>query len=179
MASDDLTGRVPDAGELADRLAILDVLGRHSRGVDRADAAVLKSAYWPDATVAYGRFNGPAHDFCEHLPTAIRHYARTHHCISNTVVETRGDEARVETYVTAYHLTAGGDGGEARDMTYYGRYLDRFERRDGYWKIRHRQVVMDWHRDEPAAVDFDDPRFEGLGRGGRHPEDPVYALLAD
>jgi hypothetical protein len=41
------TGQISDAKTLADRLVIYDVLVRHSRGVDRGDAAVLKSAYWP------------------------------------------------------------------------------------------------------------------------------------
>ena len=60
---------------MADRLAIMDVLAKHSRGVDRADAEVLKSAYWPDAEVAYGGFNGLAHEFCDYLPDAIKRYA--------------------------------------------------------------------------------------------------------
>ena len=179
MVTEDRTGRIPDAGEVADQLAIQDVLHRHCRGVDRADAGVLKSAYWPDATVAYGRFNGSAHEFCEHLPDAIRHYAHTHHSVSNVVIERDGDQAKVESYVTARHHSAAVGDAPARDMMYYGRYLDRFERRADRWKIAHRQVVMDWHRDEAAAVDFDDPRFDGLARGARHPEDPLDALLAD
>jgi hypothetical protein len=48
------TGQIPNPAAIADRLAIYDVLVRHSRGVDRGDAAVLTSAYWPDAEVAYG-----------------------------------------------------------------------------------------------------------------------------
>ena len=39
------TGQVPSAVEVADRLAIQDVLAHHSRGVDRADSEILKSAY--------------------------------------------------------------------------------------------------------------------------------------
>ena len=63
------TGHIPSLEELANRLAIQDVLNKHSRGVDRADADMLKSAYWPEAEVAYGGFDGPAHTFCEALPT--------------------------------------------------------------------------------------------------------------
>ena len=42
------TGQVPNAAEVADRFAIMDVLNMHSRGVDRASAEILKSAYWPN-----------------------------------------------------------------------------------------------------------------------------------
>ena len=92
MAQD--KGRIPDLTELANRLAIFEVLAQHSRGVDRADEAILQSAYWPDAEVNYGGFNGNAHEFCKMLPTAIRGYARTHHAISNINIAFNGDDAR-------------------------------------------------------------------------------------
>ena len=126
------TGRIPDLAEAADRLAIYDVLVQHSRGVDRADGAILKSAYWPDAEVAYGGFNGNAFKFCEMLPRAIRGFARTYHAISNIGIAIQGSEARVETYVTARHYTTGADGADS-EMTFFGRYLDRMERRGQVW----------------------------------------------
>ena len=100
------TGQVPNPAAVADRLAIYDVLVQHSRGVDRADASFLKSAYWPDAEVAYGGFNGNAHAFCEMLPRAIRAFQWTHHTITNVAIDIDGPDARVETYVTARHYTA-------------------------------------------------------------------------
>jgi len=56
------TVQIPDVKALADHLAIYDVLVRHRRGVDRGDSGILKSTYWPDAEVAYGAFDGSAHD---------------------------------------------------------------------------------------------------------------------
>jgi len=170
------TGKVPNLSELADRLAIQDVLAKHSRGVDRADEAILKSAYWPDATVAYGGFNGPAHQFCERLPGAIKRYAGTQHTISNFAIDLRGEEARVETYVTAYHYLASADSQDT-EMTYLGRYLDRMERRGDVWKITHRQVVMDWNQNANATAVLKGPPFDGLARGDRYPEDPLYEHL--
>ena len=171
------TGKVPTLAELADRLAIQDVLAKHSRGVDRAEEATLRSAYWPDATVAYGGFNGRAHEFCAGLPAGIRRYAATQHTITNVSIDLRGGEARVETYVTAYHYLADAEGGDT-EMTYLGRYLDRMEKRGDVWKISHRQVVMDWNRNAGASAILEGPPFDGLARGGRHPEDPLYEHLA-
>jgi hypothetical protein len=171
------TGRVPASSEVADRLAILDVLAKHCRGVDRANETVLKSCYWPDAEVAYGGFNGNAHQFCAMLPTAIRAYARTQHSISNTAFEFVGDVALVETYVTAYHYRAV-DGGPDVEMTYLGRYLDRLQKRDDVWKILHRQVVMDWNQNTTATAILEGPPFDGLARGERHPDDPLDRMLA-
>lgn len=171
-------GQVPDAEQLADRLAIAEVLAMHCRGVDRADEAALKVAYWPEATVAYGGFNGNAHEFCAMLPTGIKAYAQTQHSITNTLIDLRGNTAKVESYVTAYHYRAGA--GEAdTEMTYLGRYLDRFEKRGALWKMMHRQVVMDWNQNTSATAILSGPPFEGLARGSRHPEDVVYQMLAE
>lgn len=178
------TGAVPSAAEVADRLAIAEVLAVHSRGVDRADEAALKSAYWADAEVAYGGYNGDAHGFCEILPTAIKRYARTAHKISNTCIEFRGaeerNEARVETYVTAYHYLSSDAEGAAdvdTEMTYIGRYLDTMEKRNNVWKIRFRRVLMDWNQNTNASAIMQGPTFDGLARGTRWPEDPLYELL--
>lgn len=173
---DDDTGRVPDAAEVADRLAIQEVLAVHSRGVDRADAAILETAYWPDATVAYGAFNGNAHEFCALLPRAICAYEGTQHAIGNVCIALRGRRAAVETYVTARHYQRG-TYGEDTEMTFLGRYLDTMERRGDVWKILHRQVVMDWNGNAPASVTLEGPPFDGLARGSRHPDDPLYRLL--
>ena len=170
------TGRIPDATEVADRLAILDVLAQHSRGVDRADEAILKSAYWPDAEVAYGGFNGNAHEFCAMLPAAIRRFARTHHVISNVSIAFSGADARVETYVTAHHYAADPKSVD-REMTFFGRYLDRMQRRGQYWRILRRQVVMDWNQNMNASAVLQGPPFDGLARGERFPEDPLVAHL--
>ena len=170
------TGRVPDAAEVAHRLAIFDVLAQHSRGVDRADEAILKSAYWPDATVEYGGFNGNAHEFCAMLPRSIRHFARTHHAISNTAIAIDGAVARVETYVVANHYLAG-TGGADTEMAFYGRYLDRMECREQVWKILHRRVVMDWNQNVAATAVLAGPPFAGLARGDRAPADPLYEHL--
>jgi len=187
-------GRVPSPAELADRAAIYAVLVAHCRGVDRADERALKSAYWSDATVEYGGFNGNAHAFCEFLPGAIRFYAYTHHAIGNVAIDIRGNAARVETYVTAAHYRRSSStdsvagrppprtaptavpGGDT-EMVFYGRYLDRFERRGDVWKIVHRRVVMDWNRHTAAAMVESGPPVDGLARGGRHPADPLYEHL--
>lgn len=170
------TGKVPTLEEVADRLAIMDVLNMHSRGVDRADAEILKSAYWPDADVDYGAYKGPAHPWCEGLPQAIEHYAGTQHKISNIAIEFDGSEARVETYVTAYHYRAEPDGDDT-EMTYIGRYFDHLEKREDIWKIKFRKICMDWHQNALATHDDDNPGLNQITRGARAPEDPLFAFL--
>ena len=168
------TGAIPSVEVIANRLAIHDVLTKHSRGVDRADASLLKSAYWPDAEVAYGGFNGPAHQFCEALPTGIKKYAATQHRVTNISIDFNGDDAVVESYVTAYHYSAN-DTADT-EMTYIGRYIDHLQRREDIWKIQFRRVVMDWNQNAEATAILSGPPFEGLARGARAPEDPLYDM---
>ncbi|MEM9621865.1 MAG: nuclear transport factor 2 family protein [Pseudomonadota bacterium] len=171
------TGAIPSAAEMADRLAIQDVLYKHSRGVDRADAELLKSAYWPDAEVAYGGFNGPAHQFCEALPNGIRAYAATQHRVTNISIDLHADNAVVESYVTAYHYRSASEQDAAdTEMTYIGRYIDHMQKRNNVWKMLFRRVVMDWNQNVDATAILTGPPFEGLARGARAPDDPLYAM---
>lgn len=175
-----IPGTLPDLTELAHRSAISEILALHSRGVDRAVEADLKACYWPDATVAYGGFNGNAHEFCAMLPQAIQGFARTQHVVSNTLIQF-GDAAQraaVESCVTAYHYRSV-DGGDDQEMIFIGRYLDRFERRDQLWRIAHRQVLMDWNINQNASAIHSGPPFEGLVVGDRAPDDPLYRMLAE
>ncbi len=169
------TGTVPTNEQIADHLAIQDVLFKHSRGVDRADADLLKSAYWPDAEVAYGSFNGPAHEFCEALPAAIRRYAATQHRVTNISIDFHGNDAVVESYVTAYHYFADSQHPDT-EMTYIGRYVDHMQKRGGVWKMKFRRVVMDWNQNTQATAELNGPPFNGLARGDRAPDDPLYAM---
>jgi len=170
------TGAVPSVEEVADRLAISEVVAMHTRGVDRASAKLLKSCYWEDAEVDYGGYKGPAHAFCDMLPEAIKRYANTQHHLGNTLAEIDGDNAIVETYVTAYHYLAVEQEPDT-EMTYIGRYIDRMQKRDGVWKITFRQVVMTWHQNALATADEErNPSLQALARAGRHPDDPLFKI---
>ena len=137
------TGQIASTDELAQRMAISEVIYSHSRGLDRLDADCLKAAYWPEAEVDYGNFVGNAHQFADLVVVALADgYEMTRHSLANTLIQLSGDTARVESYVTAGHLLQGG----REEMVFFGRYRDRLERRGKRWKLIHRRVVMDWSR---------------------------------
>jgi hypothetical protein len=168
------TGRVPGAAEVADRLAVLEVLGAHSRGLDRQDVATLTSCYWPEAEVDYGAFKGSAHTFAELVvPILGEQYELTRHGIGNTLFRFSGDEVRTETYVHATHL----EPGATEEILVYGRYLDHMVRRDGCWKILHRTVMIEWSNRLPVQDEREGEAFRDLTRGEHHPLDPLYGFL--
>jgi hypothetical protein len=127
--------------ELKDREEIRDCLARYCRGVDRFDRELVLSAYHPDALDEHGKFVGHREDFAE---WAIGQHADAHlshqHCILNHSCELSEDTAHTETYFlfvamnrTGKPVTMGG-----------GRYVDRFEKRNGKWAIADRVCLRDW-----------------------------------
>lgn len=160
-----------DVQELADRADITRLLGLYCRGVDRVDEATLRSIYHDDAIEdrGSGLFIGPAQEWVGWTLGLLPAFAATHHAIQNVLIDVEGDTAYGETYFTAYHRfadpDASGSEGEVTskevtwpeggtEMVLAGRYLDRFERRDGVWKIAYRKMVCDWCRTQPAADDW-------------------------
>lgn len=155
---------------MLDKLAIHEVLMRYCRAVDRCDEELLRSVYHPDATDNHGPFNGTAADFIPWVMDLLRRrYRSTTHAICNELIELEGDVARTEAYFFAFHRYER-DGGEY-DWTVAGRYVDRFERRSGLWRIAHRLAVMDWDRVDLVSGKRPPPPVVGL----RSRQDPVYA----
>lgn len=171
----DMSDMPQEVRDAVDREAIRCVLHRYSHGVDRADLETLKSVYWPDGTDDHGTFNGNAWEFAEYLIPAISKMEMTLHTVSNINIELDGDKAKVEAYCVAYHRLGGEDG--KTEMVVGGRYLDRFEKRDGEWRIAYRLYCMDWNRNVPSTDGGDEGIYAGLQtRGARFPNDPWNSL---
>ena len=168
------TSQYPLDDRVDDRLAIDDVLKRHCRGLDRNLPGQLKDCYWPEADVDYGNFKGPAHSFAELVGAALSEtYELTRHAISNSLIEFDGEQARVESYVQAGHLFPGG----SQQMRFEGRYLDLLEKRDGQWRMLHRQVVMDWSQTSTLDDERESEAFAALAKGSSDGSDPLHAFL--
>lgn len=162
---------------LWDHLQIEKQLATYCRAIDRCDTALLKTVYWPDALEEHGIFNGKAWDFAEFIGPMLKGLRLTMHSISNTLIELDGDSAAVETYVVAYHLADNPDGSQT-DLIVGGRYLDRFERRSGEWRIAKRTFVHDWNQNQKATVEWEAGWYGQLNVRGRNDrEDPSYALF--
>lgn len=164
--------------DLLDREAIRDCLHRYCRGIDRMDEACLRSVYWPDGTDRHGPYQGSASGFVEWALDKLKDAPRGVHMLSNILIDLRGDVAGVESYFHALQADTDGQG-QPRESMLVGRYIDRFEKRGGEWRIARRTVVYDWIRQQPMSADSDAQRF-GVRQpnGGRQPQDPLYEMLA-
>ena len=159
---------------LYDHLQIENLLKKYCRGIDRCDKDLLKSVYWPDAFEDHGMFVGKAWEFADYIIPLLSGMKVTMHQISNTLIELDGDKAVAETCVQAYHLADNPDGSQT-DLIVGGRYLDRFERRAGEWRIANRVFVLDWNQNLPATCVWDSGLMATLKTRGRHDRlDPSY-----
>jgi hypothetical protein len=135
--------------ELIDRQEILDCLLRYCRGVDRFDRELVLSAYHPDAIDDHGAFVGKPSAFVDWAFGYHReHQVSHHHMIFNTSIELDGDVAHTETYWQFF-----GENRVKPNILAIGRYIDRFERRDGRWAIAARVCVSECvNRIEEAVI---------------------------
>jgi hypothetical protein len=166
--------------ELMDREAIRDCIYRYCRGIDRADEAALRSSYWEDAHDSHGAYVGPAEGFIRHAVEVFKRGPRNVHQVSNILIEFMGPEAAaVESYFNA--LQRGPDAaGVVRQVLLAGRYCDRFEKRNGAWRVARRVVIYDWVEEQTPPEADEATRF-GPRRpiGSAWPDDPVYAMRED
>ena len=134
---------------LADRADIIDCLHRYARGMDRLDRELARSAYHGDAIDDHAGFVGDVEGFLD-WAFAYHGTQRTHqHYITNHHIELDGDVAHVESY---YLFVATLPDQQAELPLHGGRYIDRFERRDGRWAIAARTLVPEWRTElDPPA----------------------------
>jgi hypothetical protein len=131
----------PSLRRLVDREAILDCLHRYTRGMDRHDRGLARSAYHDDAVDVHGSVALPVEEF---LDWAFEYHAtQSHHqhYLLNPTIDVADDVAHSETY----YLFVGRYADREQPLTIAGgRYVDRLERRDGRWAIARRVCTAEW-----------------------------------
>jgi ketosteroid isomerase-like protein len=159
--------------QLLDERDIHDVLMRYCRGVDRCDEQLIASCYHPDAVDDHGTWIVAGRDVARTIIGLVRPGpAVPMHFVGNVRIEVEGDEAFTESYLLAFRTEE--RDGRARTRTRALRFVDRFTRRDGEWRISERVVTDDWNRvDEVVEAMADAPKFR---RGRKDQDDPVYAI---
>jgi SnoaL-like domain len=144
--------------------AIRRVLLDYCRGIDRCDATLVASVYHVDGTDDHGSFVGLGSDFAAYVTARLREHAiATSHVIGSPMIDFRDEAtAEVETQVQAWHRCRDDDGEYLE--SFGGRYFDRFEHRDGAWRIAHRSLTHDWDAVERIVRAFPPDRFAASPR---------------
>jgi hypothetical protein len=185
--------------ELCDREEIKQTIHTYCRAIDRLDEDLLRSLYHPDGVDLHGSFAGNAHEFATFIIARIKRMTTYgFHSITQSIIDVDGDSAFAESIYIAYHrIGAGwepistyfgetyaaaareaGTLGREHENSCGGRYLDRFERRDGVWKILRRRITNEWNRNGVTTDLYDEGEIAHYNLpGARDRTDPVYAMM--
>jgi hypothetical protein len=165
---------------LVDRQAIADVVLRYCRGIDRLDLELVRDCYFADATDEHGPFTGTRDEYVDWVAGILTRFTGTMHVVANQLIELDegGDDhivdtARCETYGVAYHWGDPPDD-HRRNFTTGFRYVDRFARRDGEWRIARRVAVREWTHVVPPEQQLVVPPERDGRTGKRDRSDAVY-----
>jgi hypothetical protein len=173
---------------LEDRAAIQDAIYRWCRAIDRLDFDAFSSCFHDDAYDDHIFYRGNISGFVDCLRQRHAEITSSIHAVSNILIEfIGGDVALVETYVRVMQrrpFTPAPGAPEPDHNSHvsevYCRYVDRFERRQGAWKIAHRTLVTD------TAVEYTDrepehrlPAAGSANRGRRDLQDTIYQRQAE
>ena len=136
---------------------------RYAAAIDACDISALQHvfhrqgrlrSYQPGSNMPFADLTGP--EQLAAVPDAMRGvYRHTAHMMTNHLVHVTGDEATGEVLCVARHLT--------RDeppvsINIVIRYLDKYVRDDGAWRILDRQIRFLWSERHETAD-------SGMGRG--------------
>jgi hypothetical protein len=162
---------------LLDKQEIYELLCRYCRGVDRMDKELVMSCFWPGATdIHLGKYGdlytGTAEEFFDAEWEGFKEFTASQHYICNHLCEVDGDHAFSETYQFSFYWKMPGYE-PTRNVQNSNRYIDRFERRDGEWRISHRQFIRNFNFPiQPRGFPSADNGWPGLVQSR---EDPAYA----
>jgi hypothetical protein len=145
----------PPWQQLLDKQAITEVIYRYGRSMDRLDRDLGRSVFWPEATADYHQqmYQGTGYGFIDMVMEAHPTFSAHSHQFSNILITVEGDTATSETYgdVTLRRLDEDGRCIDSRNL---GRYVDRWEKRQGEWRIIERTYLHDFDQNGPSAGDF-------------------------
>lgn len=140
-----------------DKQQIYELLCRYCRGADRMDKELFLDCFWPGAidihVGAAGVYTGTVEEFIAGDFELWRRFSGSQHYIMNHLCEVDGDFAVAETYqMSAYWGVPGDD--PALNFFNSNRYIDEFEKRDGIWKISHRELLKNFTRSQVSPHVF-------------------------
>ena len=137
--------------EVADRLAIRELIEAYAHCADRRDAMGQMALFTTDTHfVVFMNAKDPKPSQELHSREALapvfaelnKYEATTHFIGQSTIFALTGHQATGETYCLAHHVTV--DGGKRGLMLASLRYLDTFVKMDGVWLFAERRLYVDW-----------------------------------
>ncbi len=136
--------------EASDIVELNQLAYRYAAAVDARDVESFVDVFHPEAQMRVYRPGEEAPftvvegtEQLRGVPEAMgRRYTRTAHLMTNHLVSVDGDTASGTVLCTARHLHSNDAGGV--DLVIVIRYVDRYQRRRGSWRIADREIRFLW-----------------------------------
>jgi SnoaL-like domain len=132
-----------------DEAAIRDVTAKYCWAIDGLNRAGLDDVFLPDATASLGRDLVGLEQIWDRIHTVLSPLTVSQHLVGSHVVRVDGDHATSQCYFHAQHVMTGTEGGD--QFIVAGIYDDRFERTAAGWRIRHRDLRVQWTSGNPKV----------------------------
>lgn len=163
--------------EMLDHYQIRKTLSEYCHGCDRCDEETMRGVYFGnDSWDDHGAIQANGPDFTRLMTGMVASSTNTlSHLLGQSRIRVDGDTAAAETYFLAVATSAGENGVEMCNQL-GGRFVDKLQKSDGRWLIKHRTVVRDWAISMPIESDW--TAESGLRPGERSNADPVYEAMA-
>ena len=136
--------------DVADRIALQDVMLRYAAGVDERDMDMYRSCFADDVEVV-GFGDATVHGaeaWVDYVVNALERFGPTQHMLGPQLATVDGDEAQARTDVQALHYLKEPEGGT---LTLWATYKSNMRRIDGAWKIVRHELVSRGTKVEPPA----------------------------
>jgi hypothetical protein len=144
-----------DVAGMATYQAIWENELEYTRGLDRHDEALERAVFWPDAAISYGNVV-PYEELAPWANASHANSAAHQHHVTGLTLDVAGDVAHEEGYIfyssdmardkardTAGTPTPGRAVAGSFATFGTGRYVNRYERRNGDWRMRVHEYVHD------------------------------------
>lgn len=159
---------------LLDHFDIREVIESYVHACDRGDRDATADVYHRDSWDHHGPMQCDGHQFATlNTEAVMTQWLSCNHLLGQSRIKVTGDVAGAETLFFA-SLTRDDDGTTMLDQM-LGRYIDRFERRDGQWRIKERRTISEWTSSGPIGEDS--LRGHLFLRGERSGTDISYEVL--
>ena len=130
---------------VVDRLQIQEILYRYCRAIDRIQMDILASVFHTDAGISRNGTPFPVADFIAEVAKRHPTVPKASHMVTSFLIDFTGpDSAFCESWCLAVEQRPNdGDPSQSTDHVVRVRYGDKFERRDGVWRIAERTFIVD------------------------------------
>lgn len=141
-----MPGQRPSPEDVADRLAIDDLLDAYASALDTKDWDELRMLFTPDAVVDYteeGGIRGTVEEAIAWFQQALAPFTASQHFVTNRRVQIDGDTASVHAYIFSPLGVPSGEGALTLVMA-GGFYSDELRRTPDGWRFAARTIHASW-----------------------------------